>query len=134
MYSYLSTSRGDGNLVPQTRGSPICLSIDTYLPREGPETFYQMYLCHQCCSYSYLSASRGDGNNSHKGSTSKKIFGISTYLPREGTETLLLIDLTYPYNAYSYLSTSRGAGKFFSYKYGIFLKNYISSRGAGNFL
>ena len=37
-YRNLFTSKGDGNLVPQTRGSPICLSIDTYLPREGPET------------------------------------------------------------------------------------------------
>ena len=38
MYSYLSTSRGDGNMKSSPSFASNFFSIDTYLPREGPET------------------------------------------------------------------------------------------------
>ena len=133
MYSYLSTSRGDGNLVPQTRGSPICLSIDTYLPREGPETFYQMYLCHQCCSYSYLSASRGDGNPLDFCSTVDS-FRIDTYQPREGLETIRIKVLPpKKFLVYLPIYLERGRKRASNYVYRLLLYSYLStSRGAGN--
>ena len=59
--------------------------IDTYLPREGSETFF-------------LSSFRFQSNS------------IAPYLPREGPETLPYILLYEGLLPYSYLSTSRGAG------------------------
>ena len=60
-YSYLSTSRGAGNV----NDSDIChfsLCIDTYLPREGPETQLESVL-------------------------ESEFLCIDTYLTREGPET-----------------------------------------------
>ena len=64
--------------------------IDTYLPREGPETKNNL--------------------------VSKELFLISidTYLPREGPETRTVPVLFWKKFQYRYLSTSQGAGNFLS--------------------
>ena len=90
-YRYLSTSRGAGN---ENKLSSVVdseySSIDPYLPREGPETYEQLYIANLLwMQYSYLSTSRGDGN-------STGVDGLT------GSST-----------GYSYLSTSRGAGNSF---------------------
>ena len=63
-YRYLSTSRGDGNEITKVEpnfSSREC--IDTYLPREGTETFGLISLWNHWFNwYRYLSTSRGDGN------------------------------------------------------------------------
>ena len=61
MYRYLSTSIGDGNLTPAIEITKVEPNIDTYLPREGPETKNHPY-----------------------NRTLDKC--IDTYLPREGPE------------------------------------------------
>ena len=81
--------------------------------------------------YRYLSTSRGAGNTVGVG------FGVGVSLYRylstsRGAGNLKETKYQHEIHQYRYLSTSQGAGKFFSYKYGIFLKNYISSREAGN--
>ena len=42
MYSYLSTSRGAGNDTHNSNARAKISGIDTYLPREGTETFPQV--------------------------------------------------------------------------------------------
>ena len=68
-YKNLSTSRGAGNIcwLYTCENSAAC--IDTYLPREGPETF--PLLVHHLVQFQC----------------------IDTYLPREGPETKIPIGL-----------------------------------------
>lgn len=111
-YSYLSTSRGAGNLFCWQVRCHFNFCIATYLPREGPETVYQIrlrlssspssidthipregpetiILSSKCKGkrYRYLSTSRGAGNPNPASSSSLRVWCIATYLPREGPET-----------------------------------------------
>ena len=83
-YRYLSTSRGAGNHFKIFLIVFTIVCIDTYLPREGPETLLFEFL--------YII-----------------LFSIDTYLPREGpeTENHNSINITLA-SLYRYLSTSRG--------------------------
>ena len=114
MHSYLSTSRGAENF----RWAVFCClraaCISPYLPREGPETFYQFpQNADMLFLYSYLSTSQGAGNGTPSRFSAlslpcvylpiylgrgRKHYRISTYflvnfsriatyLPREGPET-----------------------------------------------
>ena len=134
MYSYLSTSRGDGNTFCEIMFGKSVKSIDTYLPREGPETSrYQRRLSlYRLCIATYLPLEgpetlvqylvfvcgiRIDTYLPREGTETKSsnpfpfsIDRIDTYLPREGTENLLG-KFYQPYSQlYRYLPTSRGAG------------------------
>ena len=63
LYRYLSTSRGAGNLKATKLKNELSRScIATYLPREGPETYRNLYFLIYRVAYSYLSTSRGAGN------------------------------------------------------------------------
>ena len=84
-YSHLSTSRGAGNTRASCDGAVELCAIDTYQPREGPETQVR-----------YQTALNSDS--------------IDTYLPREGTETNTSYYEELTMLEYSHLSTSRGDG------------------------
>ena len=85
--------------------------IDTYLPREGTETFgLRIRKQNTVLVYRYLSTSRGDGNLNEAYLTMFVKMCIDTYLPREGTETLKFFHFFFKHILYRYLSTSRGDG------------------------
>ena len=86
VYRYLSTSRGAGNIIitaspnvlflyrylPTSRGAGndfsvvvkfVIFGIDTYLPREGPETAIRIAVIMKIFLYSSLSTSGGVGNS-----------------------------------------------------------------------
>ena len=134
-YRYLSTSRGAGNRLatyptnctvsvqipiylergrkhffPQSKKRVIA-RIDTYLPREGPETCLLPIRFGRPYRYRSLSTSRGAGNRFLPTRILReRAVGIDTYLPREGSETRHRYLMGKRIHQYSSLSTSRGAG------------------------
>ena len=88
--------------------------MDTYLPREGPETclYKVQYLCSQICIAPYLPR---EGPETH---FFLFLFlqleqCIVTYLPREGPETLSRPRSRQAKHEYQILFNSKGAGNNF---------------------
>ena len=158
-YRYLSTSRGDGNNFSAAIYAKAIICIDTYLPREGTETFNEFsiftnnssidtylprewpktgfQLCLQTAIVQlpiYLER----GRKLHKNTILFIYFCIDTYLPREGPKTLFLNLLLKLYRVYRYLTTSRGAGNLipiyciFTFFLCVYLPIYLS-RGRKRF-
>ena len=84
--------------------------IDTYLPREGPETC--ILFIHTITTLSGISTylPREGPETEMRGCKSRQSPSIATYLPREGPATFLLLPIVFLELGYRYLSTSRGAG------------------------
>ena len=106
---YLERGRKPRAVARAVKSPIIC--IDTYLPREGPETgiAYMQGHTRTCGIAPYLPR---EGTETHQQKPfHRKCQGIATNLPREGPETC-----THKRGKpscsclYSYLSTSRGAG------------------------
>ena len=108
MYSYLSTSRGDGNMKSSPSFASNFFSIDTYLPREGPENFSLINMVFFLKKLYLLKRGRKRENKSvHFRHT---FACIVTYLPREGPDTVQRCPFQPFHCRHSPLSTSRGAG------------------------
>ena len=129
---YLERGR---KLVEQDNLKQLRACIAPYLPREGPETFVDIFLIENFHVQipMYLERGRKLFVNIP---VLFKLFSIAPYQPREGPETIAFSSNLSQSSLYSYLSTSRGAGNILAFS--LFLTwskwyRYLStSAGAGN--